>query len=72
MISSTLPSPVTVAADVHDLDVESVPDHGAPHVRTQEACDVCPHPRADHDPIAARFCSATGAGALVRGCVCRH
>jgi hypothetical protein len=34
-------------------------------------CDVCPHPLADHDPIAARFCSATGSAAIARGCVCR-
>jgi hypothetical protein len=37
----------------------------------KKACDVCPHPHADHDAIAARFCSATGNGAIARGCVCR-
>jgi hypothetical protein len=72
MISSTLPSPATATADVHDREADFLLDHGATQVGTEAACDVCPHPRADHDPIAARFCSATGAGALVRGCVCRH
>jgi hypothetical protein len=34
-------------------------------------CDVCPHAVADHDPIGLRFCRATAASALVRGCVCQ-
>jgi hypothetical protein len=33
-------------------------------------CATCPHPAADHDPIAARFCAATVAGGFSRGCVC--
>jgi hypothetical protein len=33
-------------------------------------CDVCPHPVVEHDGIALRFCRATAAGALARGCVC--
>jgi hypothetical protein len=44
---------------------------GAPH-RESLSCDVCPHPLAGHDPIGLRFCQATLAGALTRGCVCRH
>ena len=34
-------------------------------------CDVCPHPVDDHDAIALRFCRATLAAAVTRGCVCR-
>ncbi|MCU1606372.1 MAG: hypothetical protein JWP46_2837 [Modestobacter sp.] len=34
-------------------------------------CPACPHPLADHDPIGLRFCRATTAGAVNRGCVCR-
>jgi hypothetical protein len=34
-------------------------------------CPVCPHPLADHDPIGLRFCRATAAAAVSRGCVCR-
>lgn len=34
------------------------------------SCPVCPHPANAHDPIARRFCSATEAGALSRGCLC--
>jgi hypothetical protein len=34
-------------------------------------CDVCTHPVAEHDGIALRFCRATAAAALDRGCVCR-
>jgi hypothetical protein len=34
-------------------------------------CVSCPHPLADHDPIGLRFCRATRAGDITRGCVCR-
>jgi len=36
-----------------------------------EACSVCPHPVRAHDAIGTRFCAATMAGALARGCACR-
>jgi hypothetical protein len=62
MTSSMLLIPITTPADPQDLEQASSP--GA-------ACDVCPHLRADHDAIAARFCSATGNGAIARGCVCQ-
>lgn len=32
---------------------------------------VCGHPTEQHDPIASRYCEATIAGDLKRGCVCR-
>jgi len=31
---------------------------------------MCPHPLDQHDAIAQRFCTATSAGALSRGCIC--
>jgi hypothetical protein len=31
----------------------------------------CGHPLQRHDAIAARFCEATVAGALTRGCICK-
>lgn len=37
---------------------------------TSRECGSCNHPSADHDPIALRFCAATGNGALARGCIC--
>lgn len=33
-------------------------------------CAVCPHPREAHDRIGLRYCNATAAGSLSRGCVC--
>jgi hypothetical protein len=36
-----------------------------------EGCSVCAHPMRAHDAIGARFCAATMAGALDRGCVCQ-
>ena len=36
----------------------------------QVACEICPHALAAHDAISLRFCSATRAAALTRGCVC--
>ncbi|MCA1821112.1 MAG: RGCVC family protein [Pseudonocardia sp.] len=38
--------------------------------RTDFTCAVCPHEWAAHDPIGIRFCSATVAGRLHRGCAC--
>lgn len=37
---------------------------------TQDACVACAHPWSAHDVISARFCTATVAAGLVRGCVC--
>jgi hypothetical protein len=34
-------------------------------------CAACAHPLAAHDPIGLRFCRATTAGGLARGCACR-
>jgi hypothetical protein len=34
------------------------------------ACPACPHATVGHDAIATRFCAATAAGELHRGCVC--
>ncbi|QRP47907.1 RGCVC family protein [Amycolatopsis sp. FDAARGOS 1241] len=34
------------------------------------ACPVCPHESNSHDAIASRFCAATAAGELHRGCAC--
>lgn len=33
-------------------------------------CAVCPHLWEAHDRIGLRYCTATAAGALNRGCVC--
>jgi hypothetical protein len=35
-----------------------------------ETCSACNHPWSAHDIIGRRFCAATLAGALDRGCVC--
>jgi hypothetical protein len=37
----------------------------------EAACPACPHPLPQHDPIGVRYCLATTAGAMERGCVCR-
>jgi hypothetical protein len=55
----------------------TIPTHspGSPQTDAVPAddaeCPACPHPLAQHDPIAVRFCRATSAAALSRGCVCR-
>jgi hypothetical protein len=38
--------------------------------RTYLTCAVCPHAWDTHDPIGIRYCSATAAGKIKRGCVC--
>lgn len=35
-----------------------------------DACGNCPHPLGAHDAISLRFCHATQAGDLPRGCAC--
>jgi len=35
-----------------------------------ELCGTCGHSMSSHDVISSRFCAATEAGALDRGCVC--
>lgn len=42
----------------------------APSGQAEASCPACPHPANAHDPIARRFCSATEAGRLTRGCQC--
>lgn len=34
-------------------------------------CTSCPHPQDAHDAIAARYCAASQATAVTRGCICR-
>lgn len=51
-----------------DVLMDRAPPDTAGQVET--LCPVCPHPTNAHDPIARRFCSATRAGALSRGCQC--
>lgn len=31
---------------------------------------TCGHPSADHDRVGLRYCEATTAGGLDRGCIC--
>jgi hypothetical protein len=55
-------SPMSVAPPVTDvLDPQPV---------ESGSCIVCPHAPADHDRISLRFCQATQAAAMSRGCVC--
>ena len=39
-------------------------------VEESGVCAVCPHDLAAHDRISLRFCQATQASAVTRGCVC--
>ncbi|MCX2951364.1 RGCVC family protein [Lentzea sp. NEAU-D7] len=43
----------------------------ADHSDSAGACAVCPHPWHEHDPLGVRYCTATAASALSRGCICR-
>jgi hypothetical protein len=40
-------------------------------VVSEPACLACGHDVADHDAIGRRYCRATEARALARGCICR-
>lgn len=46
------------------------PTLGTHDVDHDQRCTVCAHSLADHDPISQRYCQATQARALSRGCIC--
>lgn len=54
----------SVPADHHTSQDDPMPDPTPP------ACAACPHERAAHDRLGTRFCAATTAGDLQRGCIC--
>ena len=61
-----VPASTTSRTSQHERPLEATP-----RSVDDPRCDVCPHPVVDHDAIALRFCRATLAAAIVRGCVCR-
>jgi hypothetical protein len=52
------------------LDIN--PDDATATVMTTATAAICAcgHPLDDHDQIGLRYCSATVAGLLSRGCIC--
>ena len=69
-MTSYTPLISTTHVDARDLEQASFLDADAEALGGQ-ACAVCPHSQARHDAISARYCSATGVGAIARGCICR-
>lgn len=55
---------------VSELHTAVLADHPG-HSDAARICAVCPHPWHEHDPIGVRYCTATTASALSRGCICR-
>lgn len=55
---------MTTTPENHDVPAAATTDD------PEETCTACGHPRAAHDPIATRFCTATTASYFSRGCVC--
>jgi len=49
--------------------VEPSPPSGNSEDSSVDTCE-CGHPRAHHDVVAARYCAATTAGSMARGCIC--
>lgn len=39
-------------------------------VITSEECSACKHPWEKHDALGVRYCTATTAASLSRGCIC--
>ena len=58
---TSTPAPIAL-----ELTAETTARSGA----VDGACEMCPHALSAHDAISLRFCSATLAAALTRGCVC--
>jgi hypothetical protein len=63
-----MPAPASTAprTEQREWPPDPTPQHG-----DDPTCDACPHPVADHDAIGLRFCRATLASAIDRGCACR-
>jgi hypothetical protein len=57
--------------DVHAA-VVTIEKQSEPDVAAVPRCPACGHPADAHDVIATRFCAATTARALPRGCACRQ
>ena len=66
----TLAAPLVQRA-VDDTQAPSAADTSSGELLQDPDCDVCAHPAAGHDAVAQRFCSATHARVLTRGCICR-
>ncbi|HEY3736576.1 MAG TPA: RGCVC family protein [Jatrophihabitans sp.] len=49
---------------------QDAPRTGGGDVDRHVRCAVCDHAIADHDPVSLRYCHATQAQALSRGCIC--
>lgn len=56
------------APDVHPVDL---PAGASSPERPPDTCDACAHLLREHDALGVRFCAATTATALTRGCICR-
>ena len=60
-----------LAPDTRTAGVEQVEPRRADADNEQRLlCAVCAHEVEHHDPIGARYCRATQAQALPRGCIC--
>lgn len=51
------------------VTVEPLPPTEGSADSSEDTC-ACGHPLAHHDVIAARYCAATIAGSMDRGCIC--
>lgn len=49
----------------------SVLHQGAPALVLDANRCACGHPQTEHDAVGLRYCKATSAAALTRGCICR-
>ena len=67
----TAPTTTLPAPDTQDGDRDQIGAEGEAGAEGGARCGSCPHPLAAHDPIGLRFCRATRAGDIHRGCVCR-
>ena len=72
---STALRPVSGTTPVrkHRISLSETTTATTPETSTETsttACPACPHDESAHDRIGLRYCAATSAGALERGCVC--
>jgi len=54
---------------MREPEPEVAPREAAPSPMAVAAC-ICGHPIDDHDAVGRRYCAATVAAVLPRGCIC--
>lgn len=57
-------------SEPHPVTTATGPRETGAGVDADGTCAACPHPWHAHGALDVRFCNATVASSLIRGCIC--